>query len=257
MVTENKKRGRPRKPVAEVSPENQKPSDKKMWLNYAVELRFTSRFAASNPKNSEEIRQLMESRKMSDPEFARRIKASEVLKTVEELAEEAVEESGATEEAEKGWATFKKDDVGLYYEARCVRAHLKDSANSLQTFLETKALKARIAQRVYVHPDKIYVLASPNGNPNAAIIKKDPDGNERRIVHAMTMKGPRSSIKWIDYVDGAILRFRLKVLNDGFVSRDLLVRLFEYGGTHGMGQERSQDYGRYEVTEFEELPPSS
>ncbi|GAJ06311.1 unnamed protein product, partial [marine sediment metagenome] len=83
--------------------------------------------------------------------------------------------------------------------------------------------------------------------------KEEPDGSEVRIVHAMTMKGPRSSLKTIDYVDKPVLKFRLKVLDDGVVDRKLLEAIFEYGAEHGMGQERSQDWGKYELVKLEEV----
>jgi len=120
--------------------------------------------------------------------------------------------------------------------------HSKRLHNSiLQNSLEIKALKSKVANRVYVFPEKIYIG------------KSEPDGNETRIIHAMTMKGPRSSLKTIDYVDDAVLKFQLKVLDDGVVKREMLESIFQYGGIHGMGQERSQDWGKYEVVRLEEM----
>jgi hypothetical protein len=69
----------------------------------------------------------------------------------------------------------------------------------------------------------------------------------------MTMKGPRSSLKTIDYVREPTLKFVLKVLDDGVIDRDILEAIFEYGGEHGMGQERSQDWGKYELVKLEEV----
>jgi len=65
------------------------------------------------------------------------------------------------------------------------------------------------------------------------------------------MKGPRSSLKTIDYVDKPILKFNLKVLDDDVIDRDILEAIFEYGSEHGMGQERSQDWGKYELVKLE------
>lgn len=204
-----------------------------MWGKYQVELRFTSPFASSTPKNPLDIAAMLEARKPGKP-------PAEAV-PIEELTEKVGEEVGASEEVERGYATFKRDEKGLYYEARCVRAHIKDCANQLQGMLGIKALKAKVANRVYVEPERIYIG------------KAEPDGNETRIVHAMTMKGPRSSLKTIDYVDKPVLRFTLKVLDDGVISNEILEAIFEYGGTHGMGQERSQDWGRYEVASIKEV----
>ena len=75
---------------------------------------------------------------------------------LEELEQEIVEKVGAEEEElAYGWATFCRDDKGLYYEGRCIRGHLKDCANQLQGFLKIKALKSKVANKVYVETDKI------------------------------------------------------------------------------------------------------
>lgn len=203
-----------------------------MWRRYEVELKFTSPFASSTPKNPKDIEAMLEAKMPSKP--------PPDATPIDELAEQVEEEVGATEEVERGYATFKRDDNGLYYEARCVRAHIKDCANILQNTLEVKALKSKVANRVYVEPDKIYLG------------KKEPDGSETRIVHAMTMKGPRSSLKVIDFINDARLKFRLVVLDDKVIDIDILKAIFQYGGTHGMGQERSQDWGKYELVKLEE-----
>ncbi len=198
-----------------------------MWAKYEVELKFTTPFASSTPKNPKDIVAMLEARMPAKP--------PEDALPLPELAEQVAIEVGATVEVERGYATFKRDDNGLYYEARCVRAHIKDCANQLQGLLNIKALKAKVANRVYVEPARIYLE------------KAEPDGNETRIIHAMTMKGPRSSLKTIDYVDKPTLKFRLKVLDDGVIDEEILKAIFEYGSEHGMGQERSQDWGKYEL----------
>jgi hypothetical protein len=198
-----------------------------------VQLQFTTPFASSTPKNPKDIEAMLEARMPSKP--------PESAMPVPELAEQIAGEVEATEEVERGYATFKRDDNGLYYEARCIRAHIKDCANQLQGILGIKALKAKVANKVYVEPAKIYLG------------KSEPDGSEVRIIHAMTMKGPRSSLKTIDYVMDAKLNFTLRVLEDGVIDRDILEAIFEYGGTHGIGQERSQDWGKYELVKLEEV----
>lgn len=204
-----------------------------MWKNYDVELRFVTPLASSTPKNPKDIEAMLLAKMPS--------KKPEDAVPIDELAEQVAEEVEATEEAERGYATFKRDENGLYYEGRCVRAHIKDCANVLQASLGIKALKSKVANRVYVFPAKIY------------LDKTEPDGSETRIIHAMTPKGPRSSLKTIDYVNDAVLKFRLKVLDDGVVGENLLKAIFDYGSIHGMGQERSQDWGKYELVKLVEV----
>jgi len=203
-----------------------------MWKKYDVELQFTTQFASSTPKNPKDIEAMLLARAPSKP--------PEDPIPLPELAEQVAEEVEAGEEVERGYATFKRDEKGLYYEARCVRAHIKDCANVLQSLLGIKALKSKVANRVYIEPAKIY------------LDKSEPDGSETRIVHAMTMKGPRSSLKTIDFVDKPVLKFTLKVMDDGVIDEKILKAIFEYGSEHGMGQERSQDWGKYELVKLQE-----
>lgn len=212
-----------------------------MWKKYDVDLQMTGRFAASLPRTREDIKAMLEHRAPVKPP------ANYI--SLEELEQEVVEKVGAEgeevvekEEEEYGWATFCRDDNGLYYEGRCIRGHLKDCAGQLQVFLKIKGLKAKVANKVYVETDKIY------------LDRMRPDGTELRYVQVMTRKGPRSAPKWIDYVEKPLLAFRLKVLDDGVIGRDILAAIFDYGSVHGLGQERSQGWGRYtwemwEVTE--------
>jgi len=213
----------------------------RMWTLYSVELQFNDRFAASTPKNPEDIEIILGVRAPSQNSIERREKKGKNVTPLPELAEQVKEEVQAKEEVERGYATFKRDDNGLYYEARCVRAHLKDCANVIAGQLGIKGLKRRLADRVYVEPEKLY------------IDRKEPDGSETRIVHAMTPRGPRSSFKTFDYAERPRLGFTLKVLNDGVITKKILEKVFQYGEIHGMGQERGQDMGKYKVIKFEKV----
>lgn len=203
-----------------------------MWKRYVVKLQMTGRFAASIPKTDKEIMGMLEHRMpASKPEGAM---------PVEELAEQVAAEVGA--EPEIGWATFKRDDKGLYYEGRCIRGHIKDCAQQVAPFFPAiRAFKSKVANKVYVEDEKIY------------LDKSKPDGYEQRFIQVMTKPGPRSTYKFLDYVEKPELVFTLKVLEDGIINREILEAIFEYGGTHGMGQERGQSWGRYEVKELKEV----
>jgi len=205
-----------------------------MWKRYEVELQMTGYFAASLPKTKEEIEQMLEHRMPAKP--------PEDFIPLDELANEVAEKVGATEEEEEevkyGWATFCRNEDGLYYEGRCVRGHLKDCANQVKDVIkpEIKSLKAKVANKVYVMTDVIPLGA------------KEIAGTVQRFVQVITRKGPRSTIKYVDYLEKPILKFRLNVLDDGIITDDILNTIFEYGSVHGMGQERSQGWGRYTFT---------
>lgn len=164
-----------------------------------------------------------------------------IVELTEVVAEKVGTPAQGEEEAEElqfGWATFPRNEEGLYYEGRCIRGHLKDCANQVRDAIkpEIKALKAKVANKVYVMTDII-----PLGTKEIA-------GTEQRFVQVMTRQGPRSTIKYIDYLEKPTLKFRLNVLDDGIITDEILKAIFEYGSIHGLGQERSQGWGRYDFT---------
>ena len=201
-----------------------------MWKKYEAELQMTGRFAASLPQTKEEIQKMLENRMPVNPptDF------TPIDELVDLVAEKVTPTLGEEEEEFKyGWATFPRNEEGLYYEGRCIRGHIKDCANQIRDLLEVKALKAKVANKVYVMTDVIPLGAT------------EPVGTEQRFVQVMTRLGPRSTIKFIDYLEKPTLTFRLNVLDDGIITKEILNSIFEYGSVHGLGQERSQGWGRY------------
>lgn len=195
-----------------------------MWKEYIVELTIVGKFAASIPKSREEIGSMLINRMPGK-------KPKDAI-PVEELTDQIATEVDA--EPEPGWATFKKNDRGLYYEGRCIRGHIKDCATQVAAmFPNVKAFKAKVANKVYVVNDYI------------PLNKNEPDGYEQRFIQVMTRQGPRSTYKFIDYLQDVTLLFTLRVLNDDVITEDMLKAIFTYGSVHGLGQERSQGWGRY------------
>lgn len=215
---------------------------KPMWLYYQVTLQFDGPFASAIPKDPHEIRAMLEHRMPANPPAG--------ATPIDELAEQVAQEVQADEVPQPGWSTFKQDENGLYYEGRCVRGHLKDVALQVASFMtETKAGKTEVVKNFRSKfVNKTYVVTN-----KIPLGKKEPDGNEQRFIQVMTRQGPRSSFKFIDFVDSPRMTFVLKVLNDGVIREEHLRTIFEYGGTHGMGQERSQDWGRYALVDLKQV----
>jgi hypothetical protein len=209
-----------------------------IWRGLHVELQVINELAAGLPKTPEEIVGMLDRRKPG--------KKPEGAKSLADLAVQVADEVGLgeLEEEEKlpGWATFKRDaERGLYFEGRAVRGHIKDAAQQIVGLFDVAAFKSKVANKVYVMTDRIYLG------------KMEPDGTIQRFIQAITPKGPRSTIKYIDYVVAPRLSFDLKVLDDGVIQDRHLRTIFEYGAVHGIGQERSQGLGRYTLEVFEPL----
>lgn len=219
-----------------------------MWKKYEVELRMTGYFAASLPQTREDIEKMLEHRMPAKPPEDY-IPISELVDEVAErvgvTTEEGAEEELAKAIAEEryGWSTFPRNGDGLYYEGRCIRGHIKDCANQIRDAIkpEIRALKSKVSNKVYIMTDIIPLMVH-------GIQVKEISGTAQRFVQVMTRQGPRSTIKFVDYVEKPVLTFHLNVLDDGIITDDILNDIFEYGSIHGMGQERSQGWGRYTFT---------
>jgi len=148
---------------------------------------------------------------------------------------------------------FKRNpDTGmLAYESRCMKAALKEFANS--AFPGTKwpgktavaegfrkGLMATLAERVFV--EGVYL--------DLGVV--EPSGVEERIKHVMTPKGPRSSIARVEYVNQPKLTFDLAV-HDNFLPLDAWGRIWERGEGIGIGADRGRSDGRFELLAFDKV----
>jgi hypothetical protein len=142
----------------------------------------------------------------------------------------------------KSWTGFKTREGMLVLESRCVKAMIKECANILKgpKILDVKNFKSKIAERVFVEPSEI-------------VLGKEPSGWDKRVVHVMTAMGPRSSIKLYDYFAEPEIEFRLKVLKDALVTEDHLRTILEYAQENGIGADRSQGFGQFDLLEMTKL----
>ena len=148
---------------------------------------------------------------------------------------------------------FKRiPDTGeLAYETRCLKAAIKEWANSAYPGVDwpgkkkiaaafRKGLMSTIAERVFV--EGVYI----------GLGVKEPTGIEERIKHVMTPQGPRSSINRVEYVEQPVLEFTLKVHDDDALS-EVWPRLWERGEDIGIGADRGRSDGKFELIGWERL----
>ena len=228
----------------------------KLWNRVNAELQISNRIVGGIPTDPKLIEAWIAARM---PEYSAAEREAIAKKTVAELGE-------ATEDAAAGmWTTFKRNASGIYIESRQIKAMIKEASNVMRELLtkaEAKAkgkeektskskytnLRAKAAERIYVEADVVPLLTA-DGQP----IPK-PDGSEERPIHVMTPMGPRNALKRVDYAGpGTKIRFSMRYLADGLVDMELLNVLFEYAKWNGLGANRSQGDGRFEVLKLEEI----
>ncbi len=208
----------------------------KLYKFYNVRLKLRDRLIGGWPKNPESEEAMLRARGLEDL-----IPPKPDLETLTDEEKKELKESAVS----RSWTGFKSNGDGIYIESRQPKAMLKECANILKNMLKVKNMKSKLAERVYIEP------------PEISLGKKEPDGVDSRVVHVMTMKGPRSSIKIFDYVSQVEISFRLKLLLDEVIKKEHLDTLFEYAQDSGLGADRSQDQGKFDLLEFAEVSGNS
>ena len=225
-------------------PRKSKKEEIRIWNTYRVGLQFDGEFGGQIPRSEKEIRKMLEHRMPGrKPEGAVPIE-----ELVEQVATETPVQDEESEDYVPGWSTFKRStDGNLLYEGRCVRGHLKDCALQVAGFFPAiKAFRAKVVNSLYVVNKTMPLLGS-----SLNVISEIHD-TEQRFIQVMTRQGPRSAIKYIDYILDPYLEFDIKLRADKVIEISHIESILEYGSLHGMGAERSQGWGRYTVERITE-----
>ncbi len=217
-----------------------------LWLYFDVELQIRDKICGGIPKSPETIEKWIEVT-LSDKSRMEEI----IEQTKKDMGVDDINDETLLAELKKScWNGFKSNDAGLFAEGRCLKAMLKESANIIKKVVDLTAFKARVAERVYVQEDQI-----PLGVTEA-------DGSDEKMIHIIGPFGPVSALKRVDYVTRPLISFSLTVLNEPLTTKtapkkiqpeDYLRLLFDFGGENGLGADRSQGYGKFDLVKFEEF----
>ena len=146
---------------------------------------------------------------------------------------------------EKQGIGFARDGGELCIEGRQVKAMLKEAANIIKNVAPggpLTALKSRVADQVFV--SELYI---PVG-------RTKPDRIVERAIHVLTPQGPRDSIKVCEVCDDVELEFTVRRMvraGKRTVSEKVLLAILDYGQNVGLGADRSQGYGVFEILSVE------
>lgn len=172
-------------------------------------------------------------------------------KAIQELVAETMAEMGQTlEEAtetvnkRKHVNGFKRDENGLYIEGRQVKAAIKEAVSVAVAAgkldqrgwgTTRKSLGPFVAEHIVVDNDKIYLGCF------------EPTRTVQRFVH--TFRG--TGIQYEEIVDDVAIDFT--VLCDWDFDPETWAMIWLTGGQQGLGAARSQGYGRYIVSRWDQV----
>jgi len=170
-------------------------------------------------------------------------KSEEERKKIVEATKEQME-AVTDEVCKKNGTGFKSEEgKGLYIEGRQLKSMLKEAANIIKDLVPSKeegekgikALKSKVADRVFVVEEKVFLG------------KTEPDSVEDRPISVIVAQGPRTSIKRTEYVHNVELTFTVRRLHDSAVPEKTLYAILSYSQQIGLGAERSQGCGIFEI----------
>ena len=204
-----------------------------------VELKFVDQVQGGIPRHGEMIETWLQSRHMPD------------------LVEQTIQEVDLVDEAEKMWCGFKRDERGLYLEDRQVKALLKEASTMLGIAKKNRGWRQVLQHGTFIKPARLYLG------------KHEPDGTDERVIHVMTPQGKRSAFKRNDFVVGAKIAFQIWVTNGHAAALPkrgkqeesearggaevFLGDSLAFGQDIGLGANRSQSFGAYELLKFERV----
>lgn len=217
---------------------------KSLWTNYHIRWKFITKLCGSTPSDPEIVKKWLEVRQpdVKPPSG----------KSIDEIQSEVLE-SLADEFVPPSQLVFQRNQGNLVLRAATIRAHMKDCARIISSLYVGKikgerSFATKVVNGVY-HDETQYWIPILNHD---GLPYQQACGTYDKPVHARGPRGePLNSIKQFEWVQPAMIEFRIKILGDCIRKPDLET-LFTYGGTHGYGGERSDGEGRYTFEIMEE-----
>lgn len=227
-----------------------------MYNKFRIRLKIRDKILGGIPKAESSTKWLLDSLNMSDIEEAeQQIIRTRLTKVVVDAQDDidALESEiqAAIAEQKKKIATgFRSNEQGIYIGGHMIKALLRDSCEGLGMSGKKGGIanyKQYFKKALIVKPDEI-PLGVKQANGDGQI------GEEITMGHVIGMQGPRSIIRFNDFVSKPVINFEIWVPAFGSkITLKKLTALLEHGGEIGLGSGRSLNYGKYDVELVEQF----
>ena len=217
-----------------------------LYDRYQIVLHIRERLCGGIPKNPDLLESFVKAKTGYDD-----AKTKEQVGELKDAIAPTDPDAAVNEVVDASWNGFASDEKGLYIHARNVKAMFKECASLLRITVDKRGSKQILQHGFEVkgadHPARVYL-----GRTN-------PDGQEEGPIHVQTAQGPRTAIKRVDYVEDVMLSFEvwtLKKQNNSdaekkrHIGEDDLKKMLALGQENGLGADRSQGSGKFDVIEF-------
>ena len=226
-------------PLAEFSPLG-------LYDRYRVTIQIRTKICGGTPHNAEVLESAIRARTGFDDHItAEQIAAAKAALPKTELHEDLVDEK-----VERSWNGFPLDESGggLFIWARQIKAMFKESATMLKYTVEKRGSK-----QIFQHG---FEIKGVQNEERIFLGVQAPSGFDEGPIHVQTPMGPRTAIKRVDYVERPTLTFEVWVLathaaETRHIGERELRRMLTFAQENGLGADRSQGRGKFDVTAFE------
>lgn len=207
---------------------------REMYNVFRVSIRMRDKICGGTPRNPELIRDWIKARTGHDD-----------AQTDAQTAEAVEAMIDAT--TEKSWNGFPGDERGLFIWSRQIKALFKECATMLRVTVQKIGSK-----QIFQHG---FEIKGPDIADRVYLGVKAPTGFDEGPIHVQTAQGPRTALKRVDYIDRPSLSFEVWVLKTDpaekrHVSEAEIRRMLTFGQENGLGADRSQGRGKFDVVEF-------
>lgn len=212
------------------------------WRTIMVTIRIRERLYAGKPAKLDAAEAMIKARGLEDVLEA---KLAEVTDPAERAAR-------AEEVKNEGLCEFyrRPGKEGIWLPSNQIKAMLKENWSVLGL------RKAIIGSRGAL-AEGVFVFDANSGDKEWIYLGAQPDGVETKVCHTTGPSGPLSSIKRHEYVERPTIRFVIQISNAKAVADKLpneaIARTLLHAQEHGLGANRSQQAGTFDVLAIEEL----
>ena len=205
---------------------------------YSVTIQVRDKICGGTPKNPDLLRGWIAATTEHD---------DETTSKQEQEARDAILEP--TEE--KSWNGFRSDAVkGAYIEARQMKALFKECSTMLRFTTDKRGCK-----QIFQHG---FEVKAPDGGERLYLGATGTLPFDEGPIHVQTPQGPRTAIKRVDYVERPSITFEVWVLSTHasetrHIGENDVVQMLRFAQENGVGADRSQGRGKFDVTGFDVL----
>jgi len=241
--------------------------DVNIYTKYKVTMVTANRLLGGWPKHPESELAMLEARHRKGLVKDETVEAARA-RVQEMSSDDDIEES---EKAKlKSWTGFKAEPDkiepeghGIFLETRQLKAGFKETATVLGLTNVHRGVRQILQHSFFIrgceHPDRVYLYDKGHKEADRKRLV-EPDGHEETVAHVIGPQGPRSTIKFHDYVEpGTYIEFEIWFADpkDKRMSEEFLTYCMQLAQDNGFGCSRSQGFGRVKFLTVEELQKGS